>query len=133
MANKLLVILAIMGLAFAATPAITFISQTPADLNITNAINNPLKLNYTVTGADLNVSSIRLYYKANSTTDNTQFFLNGTAHAGFFEADPPNTSGSNYVWYLLDNAIYPGTFNTGPVTIDNKERNYYTLLMKAGL
>jgi hypothetical protein len=126
---------------FSSVPTIVFNSQVPTDLNITNAQNNKVYISYNVTDADgdLNDSTVKLFYKANSTTDNTMFFLNGTAYAGYFDDSFSLTSrvnvSQNYTWTLLDNEIYPGTYNTGPVSIDNKlhyevtgnNANFYTL------
>jgi hypothetical protein len=110
---------------------VSFISQVPADINITNAINSPVKITYNVTGTNLNTSTIKLFFKANSTTDNTMFWLNGTALAGYFDDSfsltPRTNVSTNYTWTLLDNEIYPGTYNTGPVSIDNKVHTKVTL------
>lgn len=109
-------------------PTIDFNSQVPADLNITNAQNNPVKISYNITDdTGLNYSSVVLYYKANSTSSNIMYFLNGSSFTGYFSSTDFVNITKNYTWTLLDNAIYPGTFNTGAVTIDNKQHTSVTL------
>lgn len=111
--------------------SIAFVSQIPSDINITNVINSPVKITYNITGNNLNTSTIRLFYKANSTADNTMFWLNGTAFSGYFDDSysltPRTNVSTNYTWTLLDNEIYPGTYNTGPVSIDNIAHTKVTL------
>lgn len=110
-------------------PTITFVSQNPIDLNITNAQNNKFKVNYTVTDVDgdLDNNSILLYYKSNSSISNIMYFQNGTAYSGYFGSDFITNTSEYFYWELLDNAIYPGTYNTGGVSIDNKLHTKTTL------
>jgi len=106
--------------------SITFQSQTPADLNITNVQGNPMFINYSITGDNINTSTIRIYYKSNDSIDNIQYYLNGTAHAGYFPETVNASSGTNYSFRLLDNEIYPGTFMVGAVSADNMAHTAYT-------
>jgi hypothetical protein len=107
-----------------AAPIITFLSQQPADITITNLQVNKLFINYSVTSATLNDTTVKLWYKSNDTLSNVQFFLNGTAYSGYFDDSFSLSVRTNisekYTWTLLDNEVYPGTFNTDPVKIDNK-------------
>jgi len=108
-------------------PSIDFLSQTPTDLNMTNVENNPMKISYRITSVNLNDSTVKLYYKTNSTADNRMFFLNGTALEGYFTADIRSNISSDYMWTLSDNEIYPGNYNTDPLSIDNKIHAFTTI------
>lgn len=108
-----------VSFANAALPVVTFQNQNPADINITNIQVNTLYINYSVANVE-NESLVTLYYKSNSTTDNTMFYLNGVSYYGFFSGDTRRSNVTdNFTWRLLDNEVYPGTYNFGPVTIDN--------------
>lgn len=111
------------GFVFA-TPTVTFNNQTPADLNITNAINNKLILNYNVTDGDGDLinSSIVLHYKTNSTLSNVMHIINGTSYSGYFQTTSlqrTNLSANRYTWTLTDNEIYPSVTNIDTRKMDN--------------
>jgi len=101
-------------------PKIQFKSQYPEDLNFSNAVNNRVTISYNISDANLNDTSVKLYYKANNTNNNTMYYLNGTAYSGYFTAETRTNVTSVYNWTMLDNEVHPGNYNTGPVSIDNK-------------
>jgi len=106
--------------------SIEFLSQSPGDINNSNLFSNPLRINYNITGDNIDISTIRIYYKANSSLSNIHFFLNGSAHEGYFPGQLLSNVSSNFSFRLLDNEAYPGTFNLGAVSTDNLNHNKNT-------
>lgn len=110
-------------------PLIQFVSQNPSDINFSNVVNNKLNIVYNITDTSgINLTSILLYYKANSTTSNIHYFQNGTAFSGFFTDSARTNISSMFNWTLLDNEVHQGTFNTGPVSIDTINHSITTTL-----
>jgi len=98
--------------------------QSPADLNLSNFIGvGGVNITYNISsivGIPINLSTILLYYKANSTIDNTMFYVNGTAFSGFFpKSYIDNSTNITFRWNLLDNEVLLGTYNYGEVILEN--------------
>lgn len=104
-----------------------FGSQIPSNITISNVIGTPLYINYTVS-TNTTPNSVLLYYKSNDSTDNIQYYLNGTSSSGYYAMSPyANDTLGNYTFRLLDNNIYSGTFMIGAVTADNTAHTAVTL------
>ncbi len=113
-------------------PTITFLNQTPSNINTLNLYSNGLYINYSVINGtySLNTSNITLYYKTNTSTDNTQFYSNGTAYSGYFQATGTNQS-SNWTFSFSDDDVFPGTWNLNQSVFSNTPHSNITLI-KAG-
>lgn len=105
---------------------ITFVNQTPTDIDITNVQVATLRINYSLTG-DIVPNSVVLLYKANDTLSNTHYYQNGTAFSGYFTSAVYANESENYTWRLLDNEVYPGTYMVGAVSADNAVHTAYAL------
>jgi hypothetical protein len=100
-------------------PAVVFSTQSPSDIDTLNILGTPLWINYTISADDLDNSTIYLYYKANSTVSDVQYYQNGTAHSGYFSQAYTSNTTTNFGWKLEDNSIYKGTYNFGEVSLEN--------------
>lgn len=103
-------------------PNVTFNTQTPADLNLTNFLGaGGVNITYNISDfySYLNISTIKLFYKANSTTSNVMFYQNGTAYVGYFHTTYIDNVSSTFRFNLLDNSVLPGTYNYGDFTLEN--------------
>lgn len=107
-------------------PNVTFNSQTPSDLNLTNFIGvGGVNMTYNISDyvPYLNLSSIVLYYKANSTLTNVMYYQNGTAYSGYFPKSNYTNVSSTFTFNLLDNEVLPGTYNLGEITMERTLHN----------
>ena len=107
-------------------PTITFVSQTPSDINSINVYGDGLNITYSITD-DSGVDTITLYYKTNSSTTDTLLYINGTAYSGFRSTTSYTLSGSNYIFSLTPDEIYPGTYNIKPYDMATATHYFYTL------
>lgn len=110
-------------------PSNIFNTQTPADLNVSNFLGvNGVNITYNITDETaLNLTTIRLFYKANSSSSNTMYYQNGTSNAGYFPTAYNYNDSAVFSWQLLDNQVLPGTYNYGEVTLENTVHSYYNL------
>ena len=93
-------------------PNTTFNYQIPADINSVNAFTVGVNISYNISDATgLDLSSIKLYEKINSSTRDIVIFSNGTGYSGYNEKSYVYNDSRTFVWTLADNAIYPGTYN----------------------
>jgi hypothetical protein len=99
-----------------ASARIIFISQTPADITSTNAIASGVRISYNIT--NITSGTPYLSYKANSTTQDISYFVNGTAFGGWQNITGTNVS-EVYNFSLNDNDIYPATYNVDDETTDD--------------
>lgn len=110
-------------------PNVTFNYQIPPDLNLSNFIGvNGVNISYNISdNVAIDVNTVKLYYKSNSTTSDVMYYQNGTAHYGYF-SDPTGVNYSNvWVWNLKDNQVLPATYNYGEVTMENTVHSISTL------
>lgn len=109
-------------------PNITFISQSPADINSVNLFGSPLNINYSIiSNAGLNQSTIFLYYKTNRTNSQTTYFENGTAISGFQNKSFTSNFSDFYLFRLFDNQVYPATYNINETLMENTPHTLQTL------
>ena len=102
-------------------PNITFISQSPADIDSLNTIGIDVNISYDIEDeTTLNETSIKLYYKTNTSDTDIFYFINGTAYSGYqTDIDDSNNNSLNYNWTLEDNQLYRGTYNLNEETYDD--------------
>ena len=114
-------------------PAITFISQSPADVSSTNIVVQNLNITYNITDlAGINASSVKLYYKTNRSSDEIVWFINGTAYSGFQECD--NQTNVSSIWnFFLDYQIYPGTYNLPDEVMEAEAKQHFNLDAKTDI
>ena len=114
-------------------PAITFISQSPADVSSTNIVVQNLNITYNITDlAGINASSVKLYYKTNRSSDEIVWFINGTAYSGFQECD--NQTNVSSVWnFFLDYQIYPGTYSLPDEVMEAETKQHFNLDAKTDI
>lgn len=102
------------------TPAqnFTFVSQVPADLTSTNFIGTTTNITFNV--SNLTSGTPILRYKANNSTSDNFFYINGTTYSGFQGKTCVNY-GNNSTWSCLlnDNQIAPATYNLNEVAVEN--------------
>jgi len=113
-------------------PNVVFNHQLPADLNLTSFIGaGGVNITYNIShpfGLQINLSTITLYFKSNSTSSNVMFFQNGTSYSGYFpKAYVDNSTNITFRWNLLDNEVLEGTYNFGEVTLENTVHARQTL------
>lgn len=111
---------------------LTFINQTPADLNATNAIGINTTIWYNIThqfGATnlVDNASVRLYYELNDTTTNCKIYTNGSLFCGFGSVNQTTSSGSQYEFILHDNQVLPATYNLPEQTMENTTHQNQTM------
>jgi hypothetical protein len=109
------------------SPIITFNSQTPSDLSSLNAVSVGLDIKYNITDAHLNLSSIYMFYKLNSSISDISFFINGSAISGWGNDAYTSSSSSTYSWLMGDNEVYPATYNLEDDVFDVTPHNLNTL------
>jgi len=108
-------------------PTIDFVSQTPPDVSSTNILGKYLNITYNITDpSGVNTTSVKLYYKTNSTKPEVVWYINGTAYSGWQEAS--NYTNSSNIWYFyLDHQIYPGTYNLPDSAMRDAPKEHFSL------
>ncbi|MDD5012397.1 MAG: LamG domain-containing protein [Candidatus Nanoarchaeia archaeon] len=113
----------------ATAPNLTFFSQLPPDISTSNLFGEMLEINYTINDvtSSLNTSTIKLYYKSNSTTSDVNYYQNGTAYSGFFSKDYDSNYSEYFKFSADDNKIYIGTYNLDESYIETAPKTAYDL------
>ncbi|RLF65413.1 MAG: hypothetical protein DRN30_04025, partial [Thermoplasmata archaeon] len=110
---------------------IVFKSKIPADITSVNIfLQDGLNISYDVTVDGYNISSVKLYYKTNSTNtpDDCWVFVNGTClYDSFVSMDYNSTDGTTYKWILNDYHVYPGIYLINEDQMISTQHNYYLL------
>jgi parallel beta-helix repeat protein len=115
---------------FQSAPSFIFNSQIPSDINSVNTFANPLKISYFINNISeaLNLSSIKIYFKTNNSFDDTSYYTNGTATAGFQNKDYSTFNPSNiYNFSISDNQIYPAVYNFPEISMEGTPHLIYNL------
>lgn len=100
--------------------SVTFINQSPADVNSLNLFGIPLEINYTIIASlGLNTSNISMFYKTNNTFRDNLIYTNGTLGSGFDNISYLYNISDTFVFNLLDNEIYPATYNINERAMEN--------------
>jgi hypothetical protein len=112
-------IIILFSISFIVAVVNLFVSQSPADISAFNlfsvsvSVDSRLNITYNISDPALNLSTIKLYYKTNSTSSDTNFFFaNGSLYReGFTEQDYSSNVSELFLFRLSDNQIYPATYN----------------------
>lgn len=92
--------------------SVVYLSQFPSQVTSLNLFNNTyLNITYNITGDSLNATSPLLFYKTNQTGSDVSYYVNGTSVSGFATVSYLSVSSSNYLFRLVDNQVYPATYN----------------------
>ena len=110
-------------------PNITFNSQVPADISVTNIFNQFLNISYNITDTSgINISTVKLYYKANSSDSDLFYCINGTSYFGFQTGGESFVNGStDYNFSINDNEVYPASYNFNENAMRNTVHSAYDL------
>jgi len=92
-------------------PNVTFNTQIPSDLTSNNTFGVKMNITYNITDINLNISTIKLFIKINSTTRDPIIFVNGTSFSGYASRDYVSNITSTFLFQLDDNEVYPATYN----------------------
>lgn len=96
------------------SPIITFLNQTPAFITPITLFNERLNISYSITDTDstpLNNSTVQIYYKINTTTQDGAIYVNGTLLTEYENTSYDLASGSVYNFSLGDSKVYPASYN----------------------
>lgn len=122
--------LRLQGLGIIPFPSVIFNYQIPNDITATNIFAIGANVSYNISGSTpsdiINLSTIQIFYKSNSTTRDIITFVNGSADSSGFDNYTSNSSIS-FLFNLGDNEIYPGTFNLDDDVTDDTPHNINTL------
>lgn len=123
--------LTIIGTIDSTAPSVNFISQIPNDIDTFNIFNTNLTINYTISDASgINISSVKFHFKTNSSTSDYYIFTNGsvTNSSNFLilKTGFSNIS-DNWTFNILDNEVYPATYNFEEVIMEEIPHLNYNL------
>jgi hypothetical protein len=92
-------------------PNILFSYQSPSDLSTSEQSAN-IQYNVTMNGGTLNLSSVKLFYKTNSTLhDSCWVFVNQTGDkCGFVQSNYLSNQSDSFLFHLDDDEIYPAVY-----------------------
>lgn len=100
------------------SPIITFINQTPFDINAFNLLGSEVNISYNIIdNDDINTSTVKLYHKINDTDSSIVFFINGSGTSEFIEKDFDSVDLNNYLWNVPGDDVYPATYNLEPFSM----------------
>jgi hypothetical protein len=105
----------------------SFLSQSPSDINITNALNDDVNITYSITKDANPINTAKIFYTVNSTTDNIFYIINMTAYRGFQSRSYSFLNDTIAIYRLSDNDIYRGNYNYNISKMDDTPHNVYTL------
>jgi hypothetical protein len=115
----LFIVIFFLNFISASIPSVNYSSKSPSNIDTLNVIGTSLWINYTISLDDFDNFTIYLYYKANSTVSDIQYYQNGTAYSGYFSQAYTSNTSTNFGWKLYDNLIYKGTYNFGEYSLEN--------------
>lgn len=111
-------------------PIITFNYQIPSDITTFNLFGNSLNISYNITDVDttsVNLSTVNLFYKTNSSYNDNIYYTNGSATSGYQNITYLSNQSSTFLWQLFDNQIYPATYNFPERTMELTPHSAYSL------
>jgi endo-1,4-beta-mannosidase len=93
-------------------PVVLFNYQSPVDITSIDTLGTGVNITYNISDETaLNLSTIGLYFKFNSTTRNSICFINGSVCPDWQLQNYNYNNSLVFNWHLLDNDIYPATYN----------------------
>lgn len=108
-------------------PVVTFISQSPPDINTTNSFAQRVNITYSITDIDetgVNLSKIYFMYQLNSTIKNP-IYVNGTKEPSvYYNKSYSYNLSNNFSFLLNDNEIFPGTYNYNQSYMENSSKSF---------
>ena len=110
-------------------PTIEFLSQAPTDIDSFIIFTYYLNISYNITDSTgVNASTVKIYYKTNSTTSDIFIYENGTSVPGYHTGGE-RASNVSEIWNfsINDNEIYPATYNFDEDLIRNITHLAYDL------
>ncbi len=114
-------------------PNVTFSFQNPNDINVFSQFGNILNISYNTSDVNFNESTVIFFYKTNTTTSNAWHYTNGSADIiGYANSNSPLSTLTYYNltnnWYfeLLDNSIYPATYNFNQEYMEHINKSRYS-------
>jgi len=110
-------------------PNSTFISQNPSDLTSTNAFTTGLNISYNITDTSgVNESTVKLWFKFNSTGDACSIYTNGTCTMNnTWTSQTGSNQSDTWNFSLHDNQIYPATYNIDEESMEHTTHTSATL------
>lgn len=101
------------SLSVFAVPSVIFSSQSPSDVDSSNIFGTSLNIYYTITDpAGIDPNSPRLYHELNASYGTCLGFANGTNYScGYQVIKATSNVSSSWLFQLMDNQVYPGTYN----------------------
>jgi hypothetical protein len=104
----------IMSVMALDAPSITLLNQTPTDITTQNIKNSPLIIYAQIqdTGNNLDTSTVKIYFKSNTSTSDISHYTNGVAYTGWNNTrlyDSNTTDVFKFIGY--ENAVYSGIYN----------------------
>lgn len=105
------------------SPIITFLNQTPSDINITGLFYENLSIYYNISD-DTGISDINFSYKINNSFGNIPIYINGSIQQlGFIQKDTYTNVSDIYKFTLSDNRIYPASYNIDEEVTNIEKKN----------
>ncbi|HII71160.1 TPA: hypothetical protein HA265_00205, partial [Candidatus Woesearchaeota archaeon] len=103
--------------------------QIPADLSNTNLFSSLLNITYNITDpVGLNESTIRLYYKTNTSDSECWIYVNGSSTCGYQPKTYSSKSGTLYSFRLSESEIYPAVYNFNQTVMVNTAHQSFSLV-----
>lgn len=108
-------------------PSVNFSSQLPADISAFNIFFTSLNITYNISDANLNLSTIVIYHKTNSTLNDYFYFENGSVVSGYLIKNYTSNISSIFLFNLLNDEIYPASYNYNELTMESTNHSLYDL------
>ncbi|MCK9595875.1 hypothetical protein M0R19_01680 [Candidatus Pacearchaeota archaeon] len=121
----LVITLLLLGFTFAVVNF--WDSQSPADIGSLSIFGKSLNISYNISDTNLVFSTINIYYKTNSTSEDITFFQNGSAISGFHKRNYSSNNSDVFNFRLWDNAVYPATYNYNESIMEEAVHSTYDL------
>ena len=109
-------------------PNILFNSQYPSDLDSANIFSRLMNITYNISDSNINLSTVKIYYKTNSTSSNVDYYVNGTAYSGFFSKSYSSVDSETFLFRLEDNIVYPAKYNYEEEEMEHTPHSIYSLI-----
>lgn len=122
----ILVTILLITFIAAVAPVIVFNSQSPADINTTSSLIGIINITYNITG-EINLSTVKLYYKHNVSDADYSYYVNGSATTGYQNKNYTSNNSEVFLFQLFENQLLPGTVNLENSVFDNQVHKNVTI------
>lgn len=101
--------------------SVLFNYQSPADLNLVNFLgSNGINIYYNISDSTgINLSSVKLYEKSNSSNSDVSYYINGTTYSGYNAFNYSSYVSEVFRWRLFDNDVLPASYNYDEKLMEN--------------